>query len=679
MAKQQTLIQRFWHYVQHTPLAVAEVADRKDSPGDLPVPFICNCSTYWASSMAAPYMYAAYVPPCECKAPVSWLSWKSLGENVLEIMSYLQEHGFQKGDRAVIISENRREWLEADLAIQSLGGISVPIFPHTNAEQMIHIIEDSGATFAFLETKRLLSKLSNAPELKKILIETPKEITADTSGVSTFKLIYGRGQGKRVANNLKVVLDRIAFDDVATLIYTSGTTGLPKGVILTHENIAYALNGIVRHGYKFGDDDLYLSALPLAHVYGRVNGQYLALWCGIPSAFCKITEVGEALRLFQPTIMLGVPKLWRKMRDAIEVELAKASGAKKRIIKWAFAGEKKGPSRWLADILVYSKIRKRLGGRLRIAMSGGAALSADVQQFFAKIGIKLCQGYGMTETTGAIAAALPENQDVGSSGRITDFTDVAIVPHESVPPELGIEVWGPLANKNKTQRDEKCAGVQAGEIWVKGPQIFKGYWNDPAATQKVLSDSGWFKTGDAGVLYDHNFLAVIGRASRVIKGENGKWIPVDLIEESVYSADQEDQFSVIQIIVPIAGSEYKFTGALVFVDPVEAKLFLERKGITPSIAELEGDACTFYARHPLIKEKIVQAIVKANKPRQIWERIKRIQIVEEEATVDGGHFTATLKVRPEAIKKKYRGLVQSLYSSAIALDANTYPEPIDID
>jgi long-chain acyl-CoA synthetase len=677
MTKHQTLIQRFWHNVLNTR-GVAVVANSKDGEGDLSAPTNCGCAVY-AVMVANSMTPAYYVPPCYCKSPVSWFSWKHLGTNVAELMSFLSENGFKKGDRAAIVSDNRREWIEADLAIQSLGGITVPIFAHTNADQMNQIIEHSGSTFVFVETKRYLSRLSNA-EAKKIVMESPKELDDET--VSTFAGIFARRKAAGVLQqiaNKQINIDEISFDDLATLIYTSGTTGQPKGSMISHGNIAYALAGIVRHGYKLREDDLYLSALPLAHVYGRVNGQYLALWCGKPTAFCKISEVGEALRLFQPTILLGVPKLWRKIRDAIEVELAKASGTKKRIIKWAFKGNKKGVSHLIADMLVFRKIRNRLGGRLRIAMSGGAALSADVQQFFAKIGIKLCQGYGMTETTGAISASLPENQDVGSSGRITDFTDVAIVPHDSVPSDLGIEIWGPLVDRSKGKTDSKCAGPQAGELWVKGPQIFKGYWNDPKATEKVLSKEGWFKTGDVAVLYDHNFLAIVGRVLRVIKGENGKWIPVDLIEESVYSADQEDQFSVIQVIVPIAGSEYKFTGALVFVDPVEAKLFLEHKGITPSIAELEGDACEFYARHPLIRQKIVSAIAKANKPRQIWERIKRIQIVEEEATVEGGHFTATLKVRPEAIKKKYSGLVDSIYSSAKSALTDNYPEPIDIE
>jgi|GEM_PF-465060 len=682
MAKQQTLIHKFWHNVLNNPTRVAVVADSKEGPGDLAVPFICNCSTYWASSMASPYMYAMTIP-CNCEAPVSWFSWKHLGTNIAELMSFLTENGFQKGDRAAIIADNRREWVETDLAIQSLGGIVVPIFSHTSAEQMNQIIEHSGSTFVFVETKRHLSRLTN-PDTKKIVMESPKDPIDEK--VSTFQSIFARNKAasmfRQIAAELKSDkegIGGISFDDIATLIYTSGTTGQPKGSMTSHGNIAYALNGIVRHGYQLREDDLYLSALPLAHVYGRVNGQYLALWCSKPTAFCKITEVGEALRLFKPTILLGVPKLWRKIRDAIEVELAKASGTKKRAIKWAFSGNKKGASRLLADWLVFRKIRDRLGGRLRIAMSGGAALSADVQEFFAKIGIKLCQGYGMTETTGAISAALPDNQDIGSSGRITDFTDVAIVPHESVPPDMGIETWGPLVNRNKKAEKGNCPGAQAGELWVKGPQIFKGYWNDPVATEKVLTKDGWFKTGDVAVLYDLNFLAIVGRIVRIIKGENGKWIPVDLIEEAVYSADQEDQFSVIQVIVPIAGSKYKFTGALVFVDPVEAKLFLEHRGITPPIAELEGDACSFYARHPLVKEKILAAIAKANKPRQFWERIKRIQIVEEEATVDGGHFTATLKVRPEAIKKKYAELVESIYSSATLTEASNCPEPIDIE
>lgn len=680
MAKQQTLVQRFWHYVLNSPSAVAVVADRKEGKGDLHVPFICNCIYAAASTISSAYAYA-YSGQCECQAPVSWFSWKDLGTKVAELMSFLAESGFKKGDRAAIISDNRREWIEADMAIQTLGGIVVPIFSHTNADQMNQIIEHSGSTFVFVETKRHLSRLTNT-ETKKIVMEAPKD-NADESMI-TFKSVFARGKAgsvlRQIATELKgETIGGVTFDDIATIIYTSGTTGQPKGSMISHGNIAFALDGIVRHGYKLREDDLYLSALPLAHVYGRVNGQYLALWCGKPTAFCKITEVGEALRLFEPTILLGVPKLWRKIRDAIEVELTKASGTKKRIINWAFSGNKKGAARLIADLLVFRKIRKRLGGRLRIAMSGGAALSADVQQFFAKIGIKLCQGYGMTETTGAICASLPENQDVGSSGRITDHTDVAIVPHESVPADLGIDIWEPLVKRYQKNSDGKCSGPQAGELVIKGPQIFKGYWNDPEATKKVLSENGWFKTGDVAVLYNKDFLAIVGRVLRVIKGENGKWIPVDLIEEAVYSADQEDKFSVIQVIVPIAGSEYKFTGALVFVDPTEAKLFLEHKGITPPIAELEGDACAFYAQHPLIREKIVSAIAKANKPRQIWERIKRIQIVEEEATVEGGHFTATLKVRPEAIKKKYADLVESIYSSNKSMEANDYSEPIDID
>lgn len=613
----ETVLSRFWKRVIETPDLPSVLIKNPKKAADV-IPVVTPVGAH-----------VAYVQPL----PYVPLSWGECGRRVAEIAAFLRDAGFKKGDRAAILGWNCPEWVWTDMAIQTLGGISVPIYPNSGPDQVAYLLKDSGASFIFASDDAQMSKVSADNAIGRVVFEETK-----LSSVTPLSVILAQGKAGRELAALKSGLADTAspfcgvtHDDPATFIYTSGSTGQPKGVILTHGNFAEECAAITRHGLKMDGSDVYLSYLPLAHVFERTIGAGMCAWHGIPVAFCKVEEMADALKQVQPTVLVGVPAVWRKFKDKIQGQLDSATGVKAKLIAWAFRQTKPGFKRWLADLLVFRKIRAGLGGRLRILMTGGAPISPDILNFFNSVGLTLLQGYGLTETTAGLSVNSPEHNKVGSVGRVLDTVEVKIVPEEG------------------------AADKESGEIWVRGTTVFKGYWNLEAETKKSITNDGWFKTGDLGRIDADGYLYITGRKKRLLKTDGGKYVAPEKIEKAL------DGDAYVQYIVPV-GDGKPFISALVFVNELNARELLKKDGITLSAATT---VAAEYETQPEVRKRIDAAVSAAiaagNKKLEQWETVKKFRVVPVEATVANGLLTATLKIRTEEVLKRHAALVEDLY------------------
>lgn len=623
----ETLARRFWRHVFDQPHKPA-VLVKNEAPAEPPM------------IMGVPgHMPVVYTPP---HLPYRALTFTDMGILVAEIMTFLRQAGFGKGDRAAILSWNCPEWVWVDLAVQSLGGVTVPIYPNNNDESVNFILQNCGAKVVFADGLDQLNKVDRNLGVKQFLFEEPiynladyrrispsaKELSILTrSQLTELEHVIRNGSGSSLLNQDFASITR---DDLATIIYTSGSTGRPKGVKLTHGNIAFALETLSRTAFTFTEDDVAVSYLPLAHVYERVDGTMLTLWNGIPSAYCRPDEMGDVIRVVQPSVLIGVPAVWRKMKDKIDAQLKASTGLKARIVNWALEQKDPGCKRWLADLLVFRKVRKALGGRLRIIMSGGAAISPDILNFFNLVGLPLLEGYGMTETSGGIIINTPTHNKVGTVGRFIDGVEYKIVPRE--------------------QDTEPNTGV----LWVRngpdGGPIFAGYWDLPEENAKSFDADGFFCTGDVVHIDAEGYVHIRGRAKRQGKTEHGKFVSPDDVEKAF------DGQSIIAYIVPVFDGK-PFVSGLVFVNQATAKELLASKGI----AVPSGADAAFYATHPEIVKAIDEARVTSNKKLQQWETVKKVAIIPVEATIANGLLTPTLKIRSEQAMKQFADAIAQIY------------------
>lgn len=629
MANRETLIRRFWRHVFDVPNSPSFLVKNR-APLEPPI-YVGGGRTH------GPHFY--YPKHTAYRA----LSYMDAGILVAEYITFLRQSGFERGDKVAILAWNCPEWVWCDLAVQTLGGVSVPIYPNSNGEAVDYIIGNSGAKFIFGDASDQIEKVGPDVSVKKFLLAEPIRNLADYEAVSPtrkelsiltrnqlFELEFAvRDEQKKTL--LADAFQSITRDDPATIIYTSGSTGRPKGVVLTHGNIAAACETLSSNAFQFNEDDVALSYLPLAHVYERVDGNALTLWNRIPAAYCRPEEMGDVLRLVQPTMLIGVPAVWRKMKDKIDNTLKANTGIKAKLVAWALKQNKPGFKRYLADLLVFKKVREAMGGRLRIVMSGGAAISSDILNFFNLVGINLLEGYGMTETSGGIFVNTPTANKVGTVGRVMPGVDIRIIPREQdKTPNTGV-----LYVKNSDEH---------------GP-IFSGYLGLPEENAKSFDGDGYFCTGDVVQLDSDGYVAIRGRAKRQFKTDQGKYVSPDDVEKAF------DGSSIIGFMVPI-GDALPYVTALVFVNQLTARDALKAKGVSA----LAGQEAEFYANHPDVIALVEEAKETANKKLQRWETVKKVAIIPIEATVANGLLTPTLKIRTEEVIRRYKAQIEALYA-----------------
>lgn len=396
--------------------------------------------------------------------------------------------GLGKGDRVAILSENRWEWAVTDFATLAIGGVDVPLYPTLTPEQIGYMLRDSGAKVAVVSSKEQYEKLTAAgdlPELEHVVVMD----AGDFSGAESFaKLMEGAQSKLQRDATFDAMVKAARADDLATIIYTSGTTGEPKGVMLTHGNLASNLN-VSTQPFGFTEKDSCISFLPLSHVTAR-HLDYAMMCNGATVAYCpKFDLLPAAMKALKPTIFVAVPRVYEKIRQAVEGKSA-ASPVKSKILSWALATGKahrqetlegKTPTGmgWkLGNKLVFSKIREAFGGSAEVFISGGAPLGMDTAGWFADAGIRIFEGYGLTETSPVIALNYPDAHRIGTVGKA-------------------------LANV-------QCRFASDGELEVKGPSVFTGYWKKEKETAEVFTVDGWFKTGDIGKIED-GYLSITDR------------------------------------------------------------------------------------------------------------------------------------------------------------------------
>jgi long-chain acyl-CoA synthetase len=570
------------------------------------------------------------------RADGAWvnISASTFVERVKNCALGLAALGIRPGDRIALLSENRPEWSIVDLAILSLGAINVPIYTTQAVEQIDFILSDSGAKAIFISHRRLFKHaqvaLAKRP-MEHLIFFEPEGTEAIERVISLAQMEQnGREHAGQRPDAFDAYLQAVRPEDLATIIYTSGTTGEPKGVMLTHNNFMSNVLSIAK-GLPISPADVALSVLPLSHIFER-TGFYVFCYCGVSVYYsASFEQVGENLREVAPTVMTAVPRLFEKVYHRIIKKGMAEKGIKKNIFIRSLEvgqryGELKDKRRWispnlgikqkLASKLVFSKWRAGVGGRLRYFVSGGAPLAPALSYAYLAAGIPILQGYGATETC-IVCANRPGNNHVGSVG----------LPFEGI--ELRI--------------------AEDGEILIRGPNVMRGYYGQPEETAAVLKD-GWFYTGDVGHMDKEGRLYITDRKKDLFKLSNGKYVAPQLIESLL----KESEF-VSQVVVVGAGR--KQPAALIVPD---------WENLHEALAEADEKSAP-KDREQLSKFpaaiKIVQRDISGlTSSLADYERIRRVALLPNDFSIDGGELTPTLKVKRRVIDERFGDLINDLYN-----------------
>jgi long-chain acyl-CoA synthetase len=549
------------------------------------------------------------------------ISSRQLYGYVVKLARTLREWGIQKGDRVAILSENRPEWMITDFACVSSGIIDVPIYATLTEEQTLYLLQNSRARVVFVSTVEQLRKVQSIQTKTSVEKIVVMDDVAEVNVIPMWRLI--NGASTEADHDFDERAHQIKPEDLATLIYTSGTTGTSKGVMLSHGNLtACAIMASKQAEWEPGD--VYLSFLPLSHVTAR-HVDYVCYLDGVTIVYCAVfDQLPQMLQEAKPTIIVAVPRVYEKVRG--EAERRAGHGLKRKIFDWAVRvgakhkseiarGETPTSLAWkIANRLVFDKIRHGFGGRSRAYFSGGAPLGKDMAEWFCSVGIPIMEGYGLTETSPTLSVNRRGAFKIGSVGKVNDGLQLKI--------------------------------AEDGEILVKGPTVFLGYWEMPEETRNSFID-GWFKTGDIGELDSEGFLSITDRKKDLIKTSGGKFIAPQPIENALKS-------NVLIAQAAVVGDKRKYASVI----------------LSPHFPLLEdwarANGVAFSSRQELVGTAKVRELYKGivedlNKKLAQFETIKKIVIVPDEFTVASGEITPTLKLKRRVIETKYKQQIDELY------------------
>lgn len=565
------------------------------------------------------------------KKDAGWkeLSWKKFGEIVFKTANALKNAGIQENDKVAIYSDNSSEWMIFDLAAMTIGAITVPIYSTNNAEQAEYIINDSGAKLILAGDQSQYDACLDLVKKEESTLETivvSKKAVWIKKEFSSFYL-----EDFIAKSSPKLEFCKKEDDEVATLIYTSGTTGTPKGVMLTHGNFIKAFDAHFEFfKFKNFEEELSLAFLPLTHVFER-SWSLLCLYGGARVYFLEDPKnIAKTLEEVKPTMMCAVPRFFQKIYAGVLEKAEESSSSKKKIFNWALKtgwetaelrrNEKPIPfglkiKETVADILVFSKVKEKMGGRLWFLPCGGASLSPEVTRFFDSMGIHVTVGYGLTETTATLTLFPFTHFEHGTSGK----------------PLPGVEI---RIGEND-------------EIQAKGNGIMKGYYNRPEETEKVFTEDGWFKTGDAGKIDSNGNLTITDRLKDLMKTSNGKYIAPQMIENLLTNNN------FIQQIVLIAEGR-QFVSALIVPNFEFLQDYLKKNNISFTNWEdivRKEEIVDFY------KEKIKDL----QQHLSDFEKVKKFTLLPSEFEISSGEITPTLKVKRNIVLKKYADVIEKMY------------------
>ncbi len=543
------------------------------------------------------------------------VGWRAAARHVRDFASGLIDLGHQPGDALAILSQTRREWMLSDLGNLAAGGITVGVYPTMTVEQSRYVLAHADCRWAVVEDARQLAKIDAAraqlPRLETVIVIDPTGV-APAPGRHALADVLARGRAARHDVDARVA--KLRLEDAAIFIYTSGTTGPPKGAMLTHGNIAAAMRSF--DAVPIQPDDTGFSFLPLSHALQRAV-DYRGVWEGISGTVGRAIEtVAEDLAFGRPSIMAAVPRIFEKVYAKIHETAAAGTPAKQKIFRWACGvgqqvSRSKRDQRTLspalaaqyrvARALVFDKLRAKLGGRIRLFITGGAPISTEILEFFDAAGITICEGWGMTETFSAGTCNIPGEQRFGSIGR----------------PLPGIEM--------KLDVD--------GEILIKGANVFAGYYKDEDATRASFTPDGFFRTGDVARIDADGYYYIIDRKKDLIITAAGKNIAPQNIENLLKSDPRISQVMAV-------GDRRAYVTALIAPAPE----LRQTKSETEILA-------------------LVTEIVRAkNEQLANYERIKKFRLLPADLTQEGGELTPTLKVKRKVVSEKYAGLIEEMYA-----------------
>ncbi|MEE8258938.1 MAG: long-chain fatty acid--CoA ligase [Sphingomonadales bacterium] len=558
------------------------------------------------------------------------LSWNEVAKRIARLAEGLTALGIKTGDRVAILSENRPEWVIADIAIMALGAISVPLYTTYTTRDHLHALENSGSKAIIVSksslTKTVLPAAHQLDCLRTAILMEPYKITQHLNlDILNWQDVLGTQEG-----NVAALIEGLAIykrTDNACIIFTSGTGGSPKGVVLSHGSILHNCEGAldVMQAFKF-DLKKFLSFLPLSHAYEHTGGLFLPIIIGCQIYYSESLEkLGANMIEVKPTAMLVVPRLFEMIKGRIETALEKEGGKKKKLFQRTLElGTKKfqNPGSLTVlerienkclDLLVRKKVLKRFGGKIQAFVSGGAALNLEVGTFFAALGIRLLQGYGLTETGPLISVTRPPNNKIGSVGPPVKNTEVKI--------------------------------ADDGEILVRGELVMSGYWLDLDATDKVIKD-GWFHTGDIGEIDSDGDLRITDRKKDIIVFDKGDNVSPQRIEGLLTLEPEIAQAMVY-------GDAHPYLVGLITPDPDWLAKWAKGEGKERTLEALQGDK-------DLLKA-VGEAVTRVNVKLSNIERVRRFTFAKEPFSVENKQMTPTLKIRRHVLKEVYRDDLEGLY------------------
>ncbi|WP_452229390.1 MULTISPECIES: AMP-dependent synthetase/ligase [unclassified Lacinutrix] len=554
-------------------------------------------------------------------------STKEYVDKANAISRALLKMGIQKNDKIALISTtNRTEWNIMDIGILQTGAQNIPIYPTISAEDYEYVLNHSEAIYCFVSDADVLEKVRKVQANTKL-----KEVYSfdDIEGCKHFSELLELGEDESNQSEVQARKDAVLSSDLATIIYTSGTTGKPKGVMLSHNNItSNALDASDRLPFATGEETRILSFLPICHVFERVL-IYLYQYAGATIYFAEgIDKIGENAKEVKPNLMSVVPRLLEKVYDKIIAKADDLSGIKKALFFWAVRlGEKWEPyganGAWyefqlkIANKLIFSKWREALGSELHTMVSGSAALQTRLTRVFSAAGMKVMQGYGLTETSPVVSVEMYANHHfrVGTVGKPIKNVEVKI--------------------------------AEDGEILVKGPNVMMGYYKDPEKTKEVMTGD-FFHTGDKGELDADGFLKITGRKKEMFKTSGGKYVIPPLVEN-----EMKQSLFIEQIMV--VGEGEKMPGAIIQPNFDYIRDWIDYKKL--NIGKSDADIATSQE----VIDRIQEEITKYNLHFGKWEQIKRFELTPEVWSIDSGHLTPTMKMKRIVIKKMYQDLYDKIY------------------
>jgi len=589
----------------------------------------------WLDAVSAERSSPAYL----VETDEGWeeVSWKQADERVRDYANGLLARGVRKGDNVALLARNSLEWALVDFALARIGAVGIPVYASSSSRDVGYLLAHSESVAIVCEGAEQLAKVEAVAEelssLKHVLTYH------DLDGLAA----HGRDHAAAHPTALDEASATVGEEDLYTIIYTSGTTGPPKGCMLSNRNYWEMASVVDRMPRYYRADDVMLLYLPLAHNYGRLM---LLLGAKVGFTIALLADplrVGEALPVVRPTVLPSVPRVYEKIYALVQSRFDEATGSKRKLIDWSLGVgrevsrlEAEGASipaglrakHRIADKLVFSKVREPLGGRLRMPGSGGAPLSKDIAEFFDSVGVRITEGYGLTECTTACSVNLPDRNRFGSVGQALPGFEIRI--------------------------------AEDGEIEVRSATVFQGYYKDPEATAAVLDADGWLKTGDIGELDADGFLHITDRKKDILVTAGGKNVAPQNIENELKTSKYVSQALVI-------GDKRPYVAALLTLDPAEIGRWAADQGIDADPAGLAADGRV----HDLLQSVVDDA----NSDRSRFEQVKRFAVLPRDFTMEHGEITPTLKLRRRAVQEHFADEIEALYaqpqSAVDAGDTNT--------